>query len=139
MIVLDTSAAIELLLALPLAGQVQQHLEAQNWQIAAPQLLSIEILQVLRRRVQAGYNSIEEAEQAISIFSDLGIRLFDHAPLLARIWRLRDTVTAYDAAFVALAEGLDVPLLTADARLAHAPGHGAVVQLVAPVNRASGA
>lgn len=60
MIVLDTSAAIVLLLALPLASEVQRYLEAQNWKIAAPQLLSIEILQVLCRRVQAGYNSIEE-------------------------------------------------------------------------------
>lgn len=130
MIVLDTSAAVELLLALPLRDAVVAQLEAADWQIAAPQLLQIEVLQVLRRRVRGGLNDLIVAEAALSGLGELGVRVFDHAPLLNRIWQLRETVTAYDAAFIALAEGLDAPLLTTDARLAHAPGHRAAVRLI---------
>lgn len=130
MIVLDTSAAIELLLGLPLARYVQEHLERSEWQIAAPQLLEIEVLQVLRRRVAAGYTTLEDADEARQLMRDVNIRYFDHPVLAERIWQLRDNLTAYDAAYVALAELLDVPLLTSDARLANAPGHDAYCLLI---------
>jgi len=129
-IVLDTSAAIELLLGLPLARRVQEHLEQVEWQIAAPRLLEIEVLQVLRRRVAAGYTTREDADEARQLMRDLNVRYFDHAVLAERIWQLRDNLTAYDAAYVALAELLDAPLLTSDARLAHAPGHDAPYALI---------
>ncbi len=125
MIVLDTSAAIELLLALPRSGRVQDELEQVEWQISAPQLLVVEVLQVLRRRVAAGTTTLNEADEARELLEDLNIRYFDHALLANRIWQLRDNLTAYDASYVALAELLKVPLLTSDALLAHAPGKDA--------------
>ena len=130
MIVLDSSAAVELLLALPGSPQVQQHLESVDWQIAAPQLLIVEVLQVLRRRVAAGVTSPEDAEEGRRLFSELGIRYFDHELVSDRVWQLRENLTAYDACFVALAELVDAELLTADARLANAPGHAARMRLV---------
>ncbi|MBX3094320.1 MAG: type II toxin-antitoxin system VapC family toxin [Cryobacterium sp.] len=130
MIVLDTSAAIELTLALPLSRRVQQRLEEDEWQIAAPQLLSVEVLQVLRRRVAAGLTTLAQAEEARELLRDLNIRFFDHDTLVDRVWRLRDNLTAYDACFVVLAELLDSELVTTDVRLARAPGHDARVVLV---------
>lgn len=130
MIVLDTSAAIELLLGLPLARKVQQQIELVEWNIAAPQLLEIEILQVLRRRVAAGFTTLADADEARQLLLDLNVRYFDHAPLSERIWQLRENLTAYDASYVALAEALGVPLLTSDARIVRAPGHDAGCILV---------
>jgi len=109
---------------------VQQHLESVDWQIAAPQLLIVEVLQVLRRRVAAGVTSPEDAEEGRRLFSELGIRYFDHELVSDRVWQLRENLTAYDACFVALAELVDAELLTADARLANAPGHAARMRLV---------
>jgi predicted nucleic acid-binding protein len=129
-IVLDTSAAIELLLGLPLSRRVQERVERAEWQIAASQLLEIEILQVLRRRVAAGLTTLEDADEARQLTRDLNVRYFDHAVLAERIWQLRENLTAYDAAYVALAEILEVPLLTSDARLANAPGHDAQCVLI---------
>ncbi|HYP72704.1 MAG TPA: type II toxin-antitoxin system VapC family toxin [Microbacterium sp.] len=130
MIVLDTSAAIELLLGLPLARKVQQQIELVEWNIAAPQLLEIEILQVLRRRVAAGFTTLADADEARQLLLDLNVRYFDRAPLSERIWQLRENLTAYDASYVALAEALGVPLLTSDARIVRAPGHDAGCILV---------
>ena len=130
MIVLDTSAAVELLLALPGSRAVIDQLDREGWAIAAPQLLVVETLQVLRRRVAAGLTPLGVAEQGLDVLRQLGVRYVDHHLLAARIWELRGSLTAYDAAFVALAELLDVALVTADARLARAPGHRARVTLV---------
>lgn len=61
--------------------------------------------------------------------SDLRLTRYSHTPLVARIWELRNNLTAYDAAYVALAEALDAPLVTTDAKLARASGHRARVEL----------
>jgi predicted nucleic acid-binding protein len=129
-IVLDTSALIELLLALPLSRKVEERLDRAEWRVAAPQLQAVEVLQVLRRRVGAGVTTIVEAERARDLLHDLGIRPFEHDLLGERIWQLRDDLTAYDASYVALAELLNVELVTTDARLAHAPGNDARVVLL---------
>lgn len=132
MIVLDTSAAVELLLNLPLGAQVRERLEESDWRTHAPQLLTIEVLQVLRRRVAAGTTTGSLAEEARDLLVDLGVVYHEHQMLAPRIWSLRENLTAYDAAYVALAEALDADLLTTDARLAHAPGNRARMVLIGP-------
>lgn len=130
MIILDTSAAVELLLSLPLSRKVQEQLNRVDWQIIAPQLLIVEVLQVLRRRVIAGYTSLPEADEARSLLSELNIRLYGHELFVDRIWELRDNMSAYDASYVALAEASELELLTSDRRLANAPGHDARITLI---------
>lgn len=130
MIVLDTSAAVELLLALPHSPRIIERLHQAEWQVAAPQLLTVEILQVLRRRVAAGLNLLETAEQGLELLAELNIEYFEHQVLVTRMWQLRGNLSAYDASFVALAESLDAELMTADAHLARAPGHQARVLLL---------
>ena len=130
MIVLDTSAAIELLLSLPLSRKVQDLLDEHDWVVAAPELLQIEVLQVLRRRVTSGVTSIDDAEDALNLLRDINVRYFNHEVLIDRVWELRSNLTAYDASYVALAELLDGNLVTSDARLAHAPGNNARILLV---------
>jgi predicted nucleic acid-binding protein len=71
------------------------------------------------------------AALALEDLRALGITRYAHEPLLDRIWQLRANTTAYDAAYLALAEGLDAPLLTFDGRLANAPGHRAQIRLLA--------
>lgn len=92
--------------------------------LAAPELLDLEVASVLRRQLAAGRLDPRRADLALADLVDLPIRRESHRPLLARCWELRANLTAYDAAYVALAEALGVDLLTADARLAGAPGPG---------------
>lgn len=89
--------------------------------VAAPDLLRIEVTSVVRRQLQAGRLTIRQATAAVNDVLDFPVRVFPTAPLLTRVWDLRDDLSAYDACSVALAEALDAPLLTADRRLANAP------------------
>lgn len=99
--------------------------------LAAPQLIDLEVLSVLRRSVAAGAVPPRRAELALADLEDLPMQRAPHAPLLARCWELRSNVTPYDAAYVALAEALAAPLLTTDARLTRAPGIRCAVELLA--------
>lgn len=90
--------------------------------LAAPDLLRIEVLSVIRRHVSAGQLSIAQASNALDDLMNLPITVYPTAALLRRSWELRANVTAYDACYVALAEALGFALLTSDARLANAPG-----------------
>lgn len=130
MIVLDASAVAEMLLNLPLGPAVRERIAARDATLHAPQLLVVEVLQVLRRRAGAGLTTTEEAAVAAELFDQLDVHLYDHRLLSRRIWELRPNLTAYDASYVALAEILDAPLLTTDARLAGAPGNHARIDLV---------
>lgn len=130
MIVVDTSAVIEVLAARPARSPLRDRLETAGG-LHAPHLLDVEVLQVLRGLVAGGKLSLERAMGARWDFDDLVITRYPHAPLRERIWELRDNLTAYDAAFVALAEALDAPLVTTDRRLARSPGHEASVELYA--------
>lgn len=131
MIVLDASAVVELLVNGPGGGQVADEMRRAG-SLHAPQLLTAEVAQVSRRLTLAGAMSVERGEQVLTDLADLPIELYDHRPFLGRVWELRDAVTAYDALYLALAEALDAPLLTLDARLARAPGADAVTRVVAP-------
>jgi predicted nucleic acid-binding protein len=90
--------------------------------LAAPELIDLEVVSVWRRLVAAKHMTARRATAAISDLEDLPLQRSAHRPLVARIWELRHVVTPYDAAYVALAEALNVVLVTADARLARAPG-----------------
>jgi predicted nucleic acid-binding protein len=85
-------------------------------------VLDVEVLQALRERVLGGKLDAGTASQAVGDLGLLPVRRLDSVPLLGRIWELRQNVTAYDAAYVALAEAFDAAVLTADARLAKADG-----------------
>lgn len=97
--------------------------------LAAPELLDVEVLAAIRGLVRTGL-PVPRATAAVTDLASLPIRRLPHRPLLARIFELRDNLTAYDAAYVALAEVLDVVLLTADARLARAPGPRCAIELL---------
>ncbi len=98
--------------------------------IAAPDLLGVEVTSVLRRQLANGLLTLEQATNALDDLLSLPLLVFPTAPLLRRGWELRDNVTVYDSCYVALAEALDCPLLTADKRLANAPGTRCAVDLV---------
>jgi len=95
----------------------------------APHLLDIEVAQVLRRFVRRGELSPERARQALEDLAALPLERYSHEQLLPRVWRLRDNLSAYDAAYVALAEILGAALLTRDSRISRAPGHIAQVEV----------
>jgi len=90
--------------------------------LAAPELIDVEVVSAFRRLCSAGALSAERAEAAIADLHALPIQRVSHRPLLARCWELRENLTVYDAVYIALAERLDATLLTADRRLANAPG-----------------
>lgn len=94
-----------------------------------PHLFEIEVLQVLRRHNLGGVLTPERAKVALSRLRATRLMRYPHAPFWERIWELRENLTAYDAAYVSLAETLDAPLVTTDARLARASGHRATVEL----------
>lgn len=90
--------------------------------LRAPELVDLEVTSVLRRQVRSGAVDLRRAALALADLAALPLRRAPHRPLLARCWELRDNLTVYDASYAALAEALDVTLLTGDGRLAHAPG-----------------
>lgn len=100
--------------------------------IAGPDLLRIEVLAVVRKHLIAGAITTAQADDAVEDLLDLPVSVFPTVRLLRRGWVLRDNVTAYDACdacYVALAEALGCPLLTADVRLANAPGTTCAIEL----------
>jgi predicted nucleic acid-binding protein len=97
----------------------------------APHLMAVEVAQVVRRYVARGEVTADRGWAALNDLSDLDVARYPHEPLLSTMWRMRSNLTAYDAAYVALAEALDATLLTLDARVAAAPGHSARIDLVA--------
>ena len=123
MLVVDASALAELLLARPAAAHIEHHIASHDHQLHAPQLLYVEVLSALRRVVASGEASTVRAGEAVDDLLDLPVECYPHDILVPRAWELRDNFSAYDAAYLALAETLvedGVPLLTADARFARA-------------------
>lgn len=90
--------------------------------LVAPHLMPVEVASVLRRKVLLGELEGGLGALAHGELTTWSARLVGYAPFARRVWELRDTLTAYDAWYVAVAEALDVPLMTLDARLAKAPG-----------------
>ncbi|MEX1043013.1 MAG: type II toxin-antitoxin system VapC family toxin [Acidimicrobiia bacterium] len=99
-------------------------------QIAAPDLLRLEVLSVIRRQLHVGTIDVTQAGQAVTHLLDLPVTPYPTEPLLDRCWQLRDNLTAYDACYIALAETLGCSLLTADTRLARAPGSRCPIEVI---------
>jgi predicted nucleic acid-binding protein len=91
-------------------------------QLAAPELIDLEVVSPLRRAPRADRLDERRSAQALTDLAALPLRRVPHLPLLARVWELRDNLSAYDASYVALAEALDTALFTADGRLKRASG-----------------
>ncbi len=125
MIALDASAAV---LALLNDGDARRSVAEET--VAVPHLADSEVAHALRVQVLRGRVGAGDAQAALARWARLGLRRFAVVGLLPRIWELRETVTAYDATYVALAEALACELLTADARLAHAPGPTCAMTIV---------
>ncbi len=130
MIVLDASAVLEVLLATPVGATIEERVFSGDETLHAPHLLDLEVAQVLRRYNASGEMDGERGRIALQDLSDLPIHRYPHEVLMPRIWELRHNATAYDAAYLALAEALRAPLLTRDARLASVPGHPVSVELM---------
>jgi predicted nucleic acid-binding protein len=129
-IVIDASALLEALLRTSAAKAVEDRLFAPRQTLHAPHLLDVEVAQVIRRYAANGEIDGARGRMALADLSDLPLRRYPHDFLLPRIWDLRNNLTAYDAAYVALAEALDAPLLTRDRRLAAAAGHHVQIELI---------
>jgi predicted nucleic acid-binding protein len=129
-IVVDASAVLEVLLNTPVAARVAERLFGPGETLHAPHLLDIEVAQVLRRYALAGELDAVRGREALEDLADLRLTRYPHDVLLRRIWELRRNLTAYDAAYVALAEALGAPLVTRDAALASPGTHRARIELV---------
>lgn len=129
MIAVDASAILEILLRTERGDRVESRLLAPGESLCAPHLLDVEVAQVLRRYAAAGKLTSERGRQALDDLGEFPLHRYPHDWLLPRVWELRHNLTAYDAAYLALAEALEAPLVSCDGRLASAPGHAARVEI----------
>ena len=131
MIVADASIVVSALLSTSGAGARARERLRQDPDLHVPHLLDLEVTAALRRRVRLGQTDIEVATQVLGELTDLAAIRWDHEPLLRRVWELRENITPYDAVYVVLAELLDAPLVTSDARLSRTPGLRCTVDVLA--------
>ncbi|MBX3087391.1 MAG: type II toxin-antitoxin system VapC family toxin [Cryobacterium sp.] len=118
-LVIDASAILNSLARVgAVASQAREVMTGRT--LHAPHLLDLEVANSLRRHVSLGIAEASRAEQYLQLISRMAIRRYPHSGLLARVWRLRENFSSYDASYVALAEALRAPLLTSDLRLASA-------------------
>ena len=130
MIVPDASVVLEVLLRTEAAIALENRMLNPTELMCAPHLLDVEVAQVVRRYCLLAELTSERGEEALRDFADMPIERFSHAPLLPRIWELRNNLTAYAASYVALAETLGCTLITRDLRLAKSPIHTASVEVL---------
>jgi predicted nucleic acid-binding protein len=126
----DASAIIEMLTRSERGLRVESRLLESGSALHAPALLDLEVAQVLRRYEGRGEITAPWGKAAIRLLAALPISRYMHEPLLPRIWELRDNVTAYDAAYLALAEALHAPVVTCDRRLAKVKGVRATLEVI---------
>lgn len=132
MLVLDASAALAAFLGTGAnAVSIRARIEAPDESVHAPHLLDVEMLHALRGLVLRGDVRPSRSEEIREDFANLRWSRYSHVAFLDRIWELKDNLTAYDAAYVSLAEALSAPLVTTDTRLARAPGIRAEVEVYA--------
>lgn len=133
MLVLDASALATALTDDGTEGELARS-RLRGEVLAAPELIDLEVASVLRRLVLSGQLPVRRGEQALADLMAVPVQRAPHLPLLARCWSLRDNLSVYDASYVALAEYLGSVLLTADARLARAPGLRCAVEVLQASN-----
>lgn len=129
MIVVDSAAVIDALTAARGVEMLRERLAAEE--IHAPSLIDFEVVSVARKLILGGHLSAARAEDLLGDFDDLPLHRWSfEAPLRRRAFQLRHIVSAYDAAYVVLAEALECPLITRDARLARSHGHQTVIEVL---------
>jgi predicted nucleic acid-binding protein len=129
MIVLDASVVVELLTNGPLADSLRRDLAGRNESFVVPHLLDVEVVSALRNLVAGRRIDSHRSEQLLMDLAALRAERYAHTPLIGRIWELRHSFTAYDAAYIALAEATNSVLYTCDRKLSQ--GHRARVALFA--------
>ncbi|MFN0168374.1 MAG: type II toxin-antitoxin system VapC family toxin [Bryobacteraceae bacterium] len=127
MIVLDASVVVELLTNGPLADSLRHDLAGRNESFIAPHLLDVEVVSAIRNLVAGQRIDSHRSDQILTGLALLPAQRFPHTPLLKRMWELRHNFTAYDAAYIALAEATNSVLFTSDEKLSR--GHRARVAL----------
>ena len=127
MVVLDGSCALKLILKRDNGALARR---GAGDDLHAPFLIDIEILSGLRWLVRHKEITAERATLGLEWFFDLGIERHHSGELARRVFALRNSLSAHDAACVALAESLEAPLLTSDRRLARSDGHYATIEIV---------
>ncbi|MFL4978009.1 MAG: type II toxin-antitoxin system VapC family toxin [Xanthobacteraceae bacterium] len=130
MIVVDASAVVDVLLRTPDSTRIADRFFASGETLHAPHLLDLEVVQALRRHISAGVLHARRGREALEDFIAFPLTRYPHDVFLARIWELRANLTAYDAAYIALAEALAVPLVTRDRALASVRRHRATIELL---------
>jgi predicted nucleic acid-binding protein len=130
LIVLDASAVVAVLVG-PGQGaeRIRERIETSDESLHVPHVMDLEVLHALRRHILLDILSLKRSSEALEDLENMAFIRYPHTPLAQRIWDLRDNLTAYDAAYVALAEALDAPLVTLDAALARATGVRAAVEV----------
>ncbi|GLZ33528.1 ribonuclease VapC [Lentzea sp. NBRC 105346] len=126
-IVVDASVMVTLFVNQP-AEQPDLFKRVVGASACAPHVIDLEILHAMRRQERVGSLPADAAQLTVDNLAAMPVVRVPHLPLVARIWELRKSITAYDAAYVALAEELDVPLVTCDAKLAGSNGHRAKIE-----------
>jgi predicted nucleic acid-binding protein len=117
MIVLDASVVVELLTNGDLADSIRNELVRSNDSFIVPHLIDIEVVSAIRRLARSQRIDLYRCEQALADLTVLPAERYSHLPLIARIWELRHNFTAYDAAYIALAEVTNSVFYTCDADL----------------------
>jgi predicted nucleic acid-binding protein len=120
-VVVDSSTVVAALVATGTHGDWAEELVAAH-SLYAPELVLVEVTNVLRRLELSNRITTPEASAAQGDLMQLDLELFPFEPFAERIWELRQSVTSYDAWYVAMAEAFDFPLATLDGRLAKSNG-----------------
>lgn len=130
MIVLDSSAAVELLLQSNKGQAVGVRIAMDADNIHVPHLIDLEILSTLRRAVSEGRLAAHRADLALRAWEDSTVTRYAHVAYAQDIWAMGYNLTPYDAAYIALAASLDAPVISCDPKLLSAPGHLARVEVL---------
>ena len=128
-LVIDASVLAVALLDDGPDGDLVRH-RLRGEQLAAPALIDLEVASVWRGMARGGHLDARRVGKALDDLQDLPVQRVEHTPLLTRCWELRDNLTIYDAAYVALAEALQGALLTGDGRLARATGPRCAIEVI---------